>query len=256
MAGRLTGQTMIVTGGGRGFGENMSMAVAREGANVVVADLDGDQAERVVEAIQRDESTALALQADVSDEAQVQRMVKAALDQFGSIDILLNNAGIPGPMGELHTLDVEGWDQIFSVNVRGLFLCCKTVIPHMIDRGSGHIVNISSSTTAGGFRIEHLRSFPYTVSKGTVNWISHFLSMQVEKHGIRVNTLCPGLADTHFQENTPPDYLKGRRCWKPDHTVHPLLYVLTELEGTGHTVNSEEWHEEQGSAGEYSYIHD
>ena len=80
--------------------------------------------------------------------------------------------------------------------------------------------------------------------------------MQVEKHGIRVNTLCPGLADTHFQESTPPDYLKGRRCWKPDHTVNPLLYVLTELEGTGQTVNSEDWHEERGTAKDYSYIHD
>ncbi len=256
MAGKLFGHTIIVTGGGRGFGENMSKAVAKEGANVVVADLDFDQAERVVETIRRDESTALALRADVSNEVEVKQLVETTLEQFGSIDVLINNAGIPGPMGELHTLDVEAWDRVFSVNVCGVFLCSKMVIPCMIERGAGHIVNISSSTTSSGFKIEHLRSFPYTVSKGTVNWISHFLSMQTEKHGIRVNTLCPGLADTHFQENTSPDYLKGRRCWKSNHTVNPLLYVLTELEGTGQTVNSEDWHEERGTVEDYSYIHD
>jgi len=256
MAGKLTGQTVIVTGGGRGFGENMSKAVAREGANVVVADIDLDQAERVVEAIQRDESTALALEVDVSEESRAKRMVDEALSHFGQVDILLNNAGIAGPMGELHTLSVEEWDQVYSVNVRGLFICCKSIIPHMIDRGSGHIVNVSSSTTSAGFRIDFLRSFPYTTSKVCVNGVSHFLSMQVEKYGIRVNTLCPGLADTHFQEKTPAGYLKGRTCWKPDHTVGPLLHVLTEVEGTGNVVISEEWHKERGTADRFSYIHD
>ena len=208
------------------------------------------------EAIQRDESTALALEVDVSDEARSKRMVDEALSHFGQVDILVNNAGIAGPMGELHTLSVEEWDQVYGVNVRGIFLCCKAVIPHMIERGSGHIVNISSSTTSAGFKIEFVRSFPYTTSKYCVNGVSHFLSMQMEKYGIRVNTLCPGLADTHFQENTPPDYLKGRKCWKPDHTVGPLLHVLTEVEGTGNVVISEEWHEKQGTADRFSYTHD
>ena len=97
MAGKLTGQTVIVTGGGRGFGENMSKALAREGANVVVADIDLEQAERVVEAIQRDESTALALEVDVSDESRAKRMVDEALSHFGQVDVLVNNAGIAGP---------------------------------------------------------------------------------------------------------------------------------------------------------------
>jgi NAD(P)-dependent dehydrogenase (short-subunit alcohol dehydrogenase family) len=256
MFGKLMGQTVIVTGGGRGFGENMCKAAAAEGANVVVADIDLDEAKRVAEAIQRDESTALALHVDVSDEARAKSMVEETLSHFGQVDVLVNDAGIAGPMGEMHTLSVEEWDRVFSVNVRGLFLCSKAVIPHMIERGSGHIVNISSSTTAGGFKIEHLRSFPYTTSKVCVNGVSHFLSMQVEKYGIRVNTLCPGLADTHFQEHTPPDYLKGRTCWNPDHTVGPLLHILTELEGTGHSIMSPDWHEERGTTEQFSYIHD
>lgn len=256
MANKLAGQTILITGAGRGFGEEIAGAVAREGASAMVADLDLDQAERVAAGLRQEGLAAQAFQADVTDEPRVTRMVGRILAQFGRIDVLVNNAGIPGPMGELYTLDAQEWDNVFAVNVRGVFLCCKAVIPHMMQRGSGHIVNISSDTTAKDFKIEWLRSFPYSVSKATVNAISHFLSLQLSKHNIRVNTLCPGLADTHFQANTPASYLRGRRCWKASHTAGPLLFVLAELQGTGHTVLAPAWHQERGTVDQFSYVHD
>ncbi|MBI1724692.1 MAG: SDR family oxidoreductase [Candidatus Tectomicrobia bacterium] len=254
MARRLAGQTIIVTGGGRGFGEQKSKALAREGAHVAVADVAASEAERVAREIAAAGGTAVALATDVTVEAQVEDMVKQTLRRFGRIDVLVNNAGVAGPRGELHTLGTEDWDRVFSVNVRGVFFCSRAVLPHMIGRKSGHIVNVSSTTARTGFT--HIRSLPYTVTKWTVEGISWGLSVQMEKYGIRVNALCPGLAVTNFQTGTPAEYFKGQRCWKPDHTAGPLLYILTEMEGTGKSVEAPAWHRERGTLEQFSYIHD
>ncbi|MFQ5912001.1 MAG: SDR family NAD(P)-dependent oxidoreductase [Nitrospinota bacterium] len=254
MAGRLSGQTIIVTGGGRGFGENMGKAVAREGANVVVADVALAEAQRVAENINAGGGTAIALGTDVRKAGRVKDMVKKALDRFGRIDVLVNNAGVSGPSGGFVSVRTPEWDAVFDVNVKGVFLCSRAVLPHMIKRRSGHIVNISSTTARIGFT--HIRSLPYTTTKYAVEGLSYCLSLEMAKFGIRVNAICPGLAVTNFQAKTPREYLKGQRCWNPDHTVGPLLYVLTEMEGTGKSVESPAWHEERGTLEEFTYIYE
>jgi NAD(P)-dependent dehydrogenase (short-subunit alcohol dehydrogenase family) len=254
MPGKLEGQTIIVTGGGRGFGEHKSKALAQEGANVVVADVALNEAERVVKDIGAAGGTAMALGTDVSKEDSVKDMVKQSLDRFGQIDVLVNNAGVSGPSCEFTEIQLQDWLQVYDVNVNGLFLCCREVLPHMIERRSGHIVNVSSTTARIGFT--HIRSLPYTSTKYAVEGISYGLSVLMAKHDIRVNALCPGLAVTNFQAKSPKAYFKDQECWNPDHTVGPLLYVLTELEGTGKSVESPAWHEERGTAKQFSYIHE
>ena len=254
MGKNLLGETAIVTGGGCGFGEKMSHALAREGANTVVADINFKEAERTANSIISENGRAFAVEVDVSKENQVADMVKQVISEYGMIDILINNAGIAGPLGELHSIKSDEWDKVFNVNVRGAFLCSKEVLPHMIKQHKGHIVNISSSTARIGFK--HVRSLPYTCSKFTIEGFSYCLSLEMEKHGIRVNALCPSLADTDFQKGTPPEHLRGKRCWVPEHTVGPLLYILTEMEGTGQSIMATTWHEDRKTAEKFSYIHD
>ena len=252
MASSLAGQTVIITGGGRGFGENMSRAVAKEGAFVTVADRDVGEAERVVSDIEAEGGSAIAAGTDVTDEAQVKEMVARTLEQTGQIDVLVNNAGVSGPSCDYTEVTLEDWKAVYDVNVNGVFLCAREVLPHMRERKSGHIVNISSTTARIGFT--HIRSVPYTTTKHSVEGISWCLSALEKEGGIRVNALCPGLAYTHFQRNSPRPYFVGQRCWNPDHTVGPVLYVLTELEGTGHSIEAPAWHEERGTTERFSYI--
>ncbi len=251
MADSLAGQTVIITGGGRGFGENMSRAVAREGAHVSVADRDPEEAERVVSDIEAEGGSAIAVGTDVTNEAQVKEMVGKTLDRTGRIDVLVNNAGVSGPSCDYTEVAFEDWKAVYNVNVNGVFLCTREVIPHMRKRKSGRIVSISSTTARIGFT--HIRSIPYISTKHSVEGISWCLSVMEKDKGIRVNALCPGLAYTHFQRNSPRPYFVGQRCWNPDHTVGPLLYILTELEGSGHSIVAPDWHEERGTADRFSY---
>jgi NAD(P)-dependent dehydrogenase (short-subunit alcohol dehydrogenase family) len=183
-----------------------------------------------------------------------QAVIVTGGERFGGIDALVNNAGIAGPRGELQDLRSEDWDAVFNVNLKGAFLCARAVLPHMIDRRRGHIVNISSSTARIGFT--KFRSLPYTTTKFAIEGFSFCLSVQMEKYGIRVNALCPELAVTNFQTGTPLEFFKGKRCWNPDHTVGPLLYILSEMEGTGQSVESSAWHAERGTTEQFSSIHD
>jgi len=250
----LLGETVIVTGGGCGFGERMSHALAKEGANTVVADINFQEAKRTADAILSENGRAYAVEVDISKEHQVADMVKKVISEYGVVDILINNAGIAGPIGELHTIKSEEWDRVFNVNVLGTFLCSREVVPYMVKQKKGHIVNISSSTARIGF--EHVRSLPYTCTKFTIEGFSYFLSLEMEKHGIRVNALCPSLADTNFQKGTPAEHLRGKRCWVPEHVVGPLLYILTEMEGTGQSIMAATWHEDRKTSEKFSYIHD
>ncbi len=252
MASKLAGQTAIVTGGGMGFGEQESKALAKEGMNVTVADISAADIERIVQEMTDAGGSAIAVTTDVSDEAQVEAMVKATLDRFGQIDVLINNAGINAPSGDLTACSVEQWDTVFAVNVRGPFLCSKAVLPHMIDRRSGHIVNISSTTAR--FKYRDVRCIPYTTTKYAVEGFNHCLSTHMEKHGIRVNAFCPTMADTNFQADTPREYFEQNICMTPDHVVEPLLYLLTEMEGTGKSVETLLWYEERGMMDKYRQV--
>ena len=142
---RFSGKVAIVTGAGRGMGKATALTLARDGAAVVVNDVNPKLAEAVAKEIEAAGGQVLAYVADVSDEAQVQAMVDATVERFGTVDILVNNAGILRSTSPLETIPLEEWELIMTVNVTGVFLCTKAVLPIMKAKRSGKIVNISSS---------------------------------------------------------------------------------------------------------------
>ena len=223
MAQRLAGQTVIMTGGGRGFGENMALAVTAEGADVIVADRDVDEAERVSTDISAAGGNALALGTDVSVEAEVEAMVNAAIERFGKVDVLVNNAGYAGPIAQLPDISLEAWKDLFAVNVRSCFLCNRAVLPGMIERRSGHIVHISSGVCRPGIR--RFSALIYVPTKYAVEGIDRSI-------------------------------LKGMRAWKPDLNVAPLLHLLAESDKTGQVLDAANLHENHGTREAHSYIHD
>jgi 3-oxoacyl-[acyl-carrier protein] reductase len=186
--GKLAGRTAIVTGGANGIGRGIAEAFAREGADVVVADIaTSDQAQPVIEAIRQAQQKALYFHTDVADEKQVQAMVNAALEAFGHIDILVNNAGI-FTQSLVEDLPVADWDRVLNVNLRGTFLCTHYVLPHLLKQGWGRIINIASQLGyIGGVEVAH-----YCASKGGVIAFTKALAREVATRNVLVNGIAPG----------------------------------------------------------------
>lgn len=194
-SGRFNGKTAIVTGAGRGMGKATAVTLAREGAAVVVNDINPKWAEGVVEEILAFGGKSTLFVADVSEEAQVQAMIDATVDEFGAIDILVNNAGVLRPTSPLEEIPLEEWESIMAVNVRGVFLCTKAVLPIMKNQGGGKIVNISSSagkstSTFGGAH--------YTTSKAAVLGLTRHTAREAAPYNINVNATAPGSMDTEM----------------------------------------------------------
>lgn len=199
--GRLEGKVGIVTGAASGIGRATAQALAREGARVVVADLHGDGAAQVAEEIASDGGHAIAQPVDVSNEAEIAEMVKAAVDTFGGLDILHNNAAAIGRAGagqdtDITSQDVDVWDRTMAVNLRGVMLGCKHAVPAMLERGGGSIVNTSSGSAESG----DLVLTGYAASKAGVNTLTQYVATQYGKQGIRCNAIEPGLILTHGVE--------------------------------------------------------
>jgi NAD(P)-dependent dehydrogenase (short-subunit alcohol dehydrogenase family) len=193
----LQGKTAIVTGGGRGIGEGIARVLAREGANVVVMGRHAEEVEAVSATIREGGGSALPVVADVTDWDSLVAMTAEAVRHFGGVDILVNNAGIEGPPRMLVDLPVEQWDQVLGVNLKGVFLCCKAVLPAMTARGRGRIVNIGS---IAGRRMTFFGSVDYTVSKYGVEGLTQHLAWELAEHRITVNSICPGGVVTPLME--------------------------------------------------------
>lgn len=189
--GRLDGRVIIVTGGAKGIGKVYSKGLAGEGATVVIADIaDGaDLAHEICSECGAER--AIASTFDVSSETDVARLVGNVLDRFGRIDVLVNNAAMFSTLQPVEPweIDVELWDRVMAVNVRGPFLMVKHVAPAMIGAGYGKIINIASGTAYRG--IPHMAH--YVTSKGAMVGFTRALARDLGRHGIRVNTLAPGL---------------------------------------------------------------
>jgi NAD(P)-dependent dehydrogenase (short-subunit alcohol dehydrogenase family) len=185
---KLQNQCAIVTGGGRGIGKEIALALAREGARVLLASRDEEALAHVAHEIHHLGRHAIVLKTDVSDEAQVAAMADAALREFGRIDILVNNAGAVGPTTPVAKLSRAEWDEVIAVNLTGAFLCARAVIPQMVSQGSGCIINIAS---IAGKLAYALRS-PYAVSKWGMLGLSRTLAQELGPNNIRVNAICPG----------------------------------------------------------------
>lgn len=206
----MKGKVSIVTGGGQGIGEGISRALARAGAKVVVNDLVRERAEGVARDLKEMGADALGLQADVSNEAHVERLVKEVIERFGRIDILVNNAGLAivheGKKALIWEMEVEEWDRMLAVNLKAAFLCSKVVLRTMIKTGvsGGRIINISSVAARAGF----ISSVAYIASKAGVIGLTKVMAREVAPYGITVNAVTPGVVDTPMMalSTTPERY--------------------------------------------------
>jgi NAD(P)-dependent dehydrogenase (short-subunit alcohol dehydrogenase family) len=190
MAGRLEGKVCVITGAGGGMGAEAALLFSAEGARVCVADVDLAAAEEVA-AEARD---AFAVQVDVADAHSVQAMYRAAVERYGGIDVLYNNAGIsPAEDASILETEPDAWERVQAVNTRGVYLCCKYGIPHMLERGGGSVINVASFVALVGAATSQIS---YTASKGAVLSLSRELGVQFARQGVRVNALCPGPVET------------------------------------------------------------
>jgi len=193
---KLDNTTAIVTGAGRGIGEAIALAFAREGADLVLAARTESELHSVAEQVQQAGRQARVVTADVSIEADAARIAQTALDAYGRIDVLVNAAGVYGPIGPLWEVDVEAWTQAIRINLGGTLHCCRAVLPHMIERRRGTIVNYSG----GGAASPLPRFSAYGVSKAAVVRLTETLAEEVKDLGIRVNAIAPGAVDTRLQD--------------------------------------------------------
>jgi 3-oxoacyl-[acyl-carrier protein] reductase len=201
-----SGQTAIVTGAARGFGRAITRRLARGGARVVVADINLPGAEETAALVTKDGGQALAVQADVASAASVESMVKAALSHFGNrVDILVNNAAIWTlvPTEELSEAD---WDRMVNVNMKGVFLCCRAIIPIMKRQQRGHIVNIASIAARNGGTFAGIH---YVASKGGVLAMTKKLAKELGQYGIVVNGVNPGSSHTEMMVGWPEEILQA-----------------------------------------------
>lgn len=191
---RLSRKVVVLTGGGGVLGRASAELFARESARVAVVDTLKDRAEETAQKIVADGGEAIALQADVTDEAAVQAAIEATVKHWGHLDTLFNNAGIMPHLDEsVVDLDLELWSRIYSVNVSGTALCCKYAIPHMMHAGGGAVVNMSSFLAVMGCAKPQ---DAYSASKGAIIALTRSLAIQFGRQGIRVNALCPGPIET------------------------------------------------------------
>jgi 2-hydroxycyclohexanecarboxyl-CoA dehydrogenase len=187
----LEGKIALVAGGGRGIGRTIALALAREGAQIAVADILKENAEAVREEIGAFGVKAASLQVDLTKRVEVERMVGAVLDRFGQIDILVNSAGWDRLEPFVESQE-ETWEKILAINFKSVLYTAKAVLPHMISRQSGKIVNISSDAGRVGSSWEAV----YSGAKGAVIAFSKSLAREVARYKINVNVVCPGLTDT------------------------------------------------------------
>jgi 3-oxoacyl-[acyl-carrier protein] reductase len=209
----LAGKVALVTGGGRGIGRGIALELAAAGARVAVAARTAEQVEATAAEI-----GGVAVEADVSDRADVERMVARAEEELGPLDLLVNNAGIARREESAWELEPEDWWHVFEVNVLGVYLCCRTVIPGMISRGGGRIVNVAS----GAAYLPGSSSTAYSASKAAVHRFSETLAAQLAPHGIPVFSISPGLVRTEMTSDTFGDDAP----WTPPELAPRLVRAL------------------------------
>ncbi len=193
---KLDGQVAVVTGAGRGIGRAIALAYAREGAQLALAARSDSELERVVGEVKALGVEALAARTDVTSQIGAERLARRTVDLFGRIDVLVNNAGISGPIGPLQENDVAEWVNTINVNLTGTFLVCRAAIPVMLKQGRGKIINLSGAGVANAWS----NMSAYCASKAAVARLTEVLAQELEPQGIRVNALGPGSVHTGMWE--------------------------------------------------------
>jgi 3-oxoacyl-[acyl-carrier protein] reductase len=221
MSGRLEGKAAIVTGAGRGIGRATALALAAEGARVALAARSVEE----IEAGAAEIPGALAVPCDVTDEAQVQNMVARALEAFGRVDVLVNNAGYSRQM-PIADLERGEFERAWQVNTVGTYLCCRAVLPAMKRQGGGTIVNVVSGAGKRG----SARRGAYSASKFGMMGFSQALQQEVKEHGIVVSCVCPGPVDTLIWSSNNPG-TDPARLLRPEDVADAIVFVATRGPG-------------------------
>ena len=227
---KLKGKVAIVTGAAQGIGRGIVLALAKEGAKVVVSDV-SDKIADVVREIESLGSEALAAKANVADSKETEGMAKAAIKKFGRIDILVNNAGIY-PFKPLVEMKEEDWDRVMGVNLKGVFNCTKAVLPKMIEQKSGNIINISS---IAGTVLGYLNLVHYSASKGGVLGFTRSAALELAQYRIRVNAIAPGAVETPGTKVVGEEALKQveqtipqKRVGQPDDIANLVVFLASD----------------------------
>jgi len=230
--GRLDGKVAVITGAGGGMGREAALLFCEEGAQVCVADVDADAAQKTA----ADAGNAFAIRVDVSDSDSVREMYDRTAERYGGIDVLYNNAGIsPSDDDSILVTEPDAWQRVQDVNTKGVYLCCKHGIPHLLERGGGSVINVASFVALVGAATSQIS---YTASKGAVLALSRELAVQFARQGIRVNALCPGPVETplllRIFGDDPAAYERRRvhlpmgRLAKPREIVSAALFLASD----------------------------
>ena len=244
MAGSLDGKTALVTGGGSGIGRAASLAYAKEGARVVVADVNVEGGEETVQLIKEAGGEAILVYADVSKPQDTEAMVAQAVEAFGSLDCAFNNAGMSGGRDRLLTADYLEEDRVISINLKGVWLCMKAEIPQMLKQGGGAIVNTASIAGLTGLQ----GTVAYVAAKHGVTGLTKATALEYAHAGIRVNAVCPGYIHTPlvqgvfdnnegFEERVASRHPLGR-LGEPSEIAQAVVWLSSDAASfvTGHNM--------------------
>ena len=205
------GRVALVTGAGSGIGRVIALAFAGRGAAVVAADIDEPGVVETVRQIEEVGGRALPVVADVTDEADVERMVASTVATFGRLDFASNNAGIEGPRGTVAELPKDGWERVLAVNLTGTFLCMRAELRQMVAQGSGAIVNTASAAGLVGAP----QMAPYAASKSGIIGLTRTAAVEVASLGVRVNAVAPGLVDAGLTDHAPREFIEAVMAASP-----------------------------------------
>ncbi len=228
----LKGKTAIITGASSGIGKSTAILLAKNGANIVVADIDEKQGKTVVEKLKSHEGDAIFVKVDTSSAEEVSQVVKTTMDKFGRLDIAVNNAGVGGESALIEEYSVESWDKTIAINLSGVFYGMKYQIPAMLKNGGGAIINMASILGQVGFA----SSCAYVAAKHGIVGLTKNGALEYAKQRIRVNAIGPGFIKTPLLEDNLDDEQMEQitalhpqgRLGKPDEIAELVLWLATE----------------------------
>jgi len=219
---RLKDKVAIVTGAGQGIGEEIVKTFGREGAKIVIAEINEETGPKVAEELNSSGIEAIFVKTDVSDEQNVKEMVRAAVEQFGGIDILVNNAAIAVRKSAIDT-SLEEWQRVINVNLTGPFLCSKYALPEIIERGGGSIINIGSWHAVK--TITRFASYP--AAKGGLLALTRQMALDYGRNQVRVNAVCPSMVDTPLERATFASLSDPEEAYKQALDFQPMGRIGT-----------------------------